>query len=216
MPTFVLVHGAADQAASWDEVAAALRGRGHQVVAVDLPCEDDSAGLAEYVDTVVGAIGDDIDELVVVGHSLGGYTAALVAERLPVRLLVYVSGMVPRPGESADEWWANTGHHFGTDDLIETFLNDATPEQAERAMALALDQSGTPMAEPFPLAAQPDVPTRYLAGTRDNMFPADWARAMARDRLGIEADEIDAGHCPYITRPDELAQRLHAYLESTM
>ena len=82
MPTFVLVHGAADQTASWDEVAATLRGRGHQVVAVDLPCEDDTAGLEQYADTVVEAIGSDRGDLIVVGHSLGGYTATLVADRV--------------------------------------------------------------------------------------------------------------------------------------
>ena len=208
---FVLVHGAADQAASWDDVAAALRGRGHDVVAVDLPCEDDGAGFEQYADTVVEAIGPDRDEVAVVGHSLGGYTATLVADRVGAELLVLVTAMVPRPGETPMEFWANTGHRFGTDDEIETYLADATPEQAERALALGRDQSGTPMGEPFPLEAWPDVPTRYLACTRDNFNPAGWTRAMVRDRLGIEADEIDAGHCPYITRPDELAQRLHDY-----
>ena len=67
------------------------------------------------------------------------------------------------------------------------------------------------MNEPFPLEAWPKSPTRYLACTRDNFNPVDWTRQMVRDRLGIEADEIDAGHCPYITRPDELARRLHEY-----
>ncbi len=213
MPTFVLVHGAADQAASWSEVAAALRGRGHQVVAVDLPCEDESAGFEQYADTVVGAIGDRT-ELVVVGHSLGGFTATLVADRVPATLLVLVAAMVPRPGESAGEWWAATGHEFGTADEVETYLNDATPEQAERALALARGQSGTPMGRPLPLAAWPDVPTRYLLCTLDNFFPADWARAMVRERLGVEPDEIEAGHCPFITRPEELARRLDAYVRS--
>ena len=31
---------------------------GHDVVTMDLPCDDDTAGLAEYTDTVVDAIGD--------------------------------------------------------------------------------------------------------------------------------------------------------------
>ena len=111
--TFVLVHGAADQAASWDDVAAALRGRGHDVVAVDLPCEDDSAGLEQYTDTVVEAIGPGRDDVVVVGHSLGGYTATLVADRVAAEMLVLVSAMVPRPGETPMEFWAETGHTSG-------------------------------------------------------------------------------------------------------
>ncbi|MGW2183777.1 hypothetical protein ACWCXX_38435 [Streptomyces sp. NPDC001732] len=45
-----------------------MRGRGHDVVAVDLPCDDDSAGLAEYADTVVDAIGERTN-LILVAHS---------------------------------------------------------------------------------------------------------------------------------------------------
>jgi len=39
----------------------------------------------------------------------GGFTAPIVCERVPVRLLVLVAAMVPTPGESAGRWWANTG-----------------------------------------------------------------------------------------------------------
>ena len=58
MATFVLIHGAGDSASAWDLVAGELRERGHEVVAVDLPVEDKSAGLSEYADTVTEAIGD--------------------------------------------------------------------------------------------------------------------------------------------------------------
>jgi hypothetical protein len=44
-------------------------------VAPDLPCDDDSAGLAEYADTVVDAVGDRTD-LIIVAPSLGGVTAS--------------------------------------------------------------------------------------------------------------------------------------------
>ncbi|MEU8618335.1 alpha/beta hydrolase [Streptomyces sp. NPDC048623] len=67
---------------------AELRGRGHDVVAVDLPCDDDSAGLAEYADTVVDAIGDRTD-LILVAHSFGGFTAPLVCDGVPVDLLFH-------------------------------------------------------------------------------------------------------------------------------
>jgi pimeloyl-ACP methyl ester carboxylesterase len=66
--------------------------------------------------------------------------------------------------------------------------------------------------EPWPLDAWPDVPTRYLLCRDDRMFPAAWARRHARERLGIEADEIDGGHYITLSRPLELAERLASYV----
>ena len=87
MTTFALIHGAGDVGWYWHLVEAELGERGHDVVAPDLPCDDDSAGLSEYADTVIEAIGERTD-LVVVAQSLGGFTAPLVCERVPVKLLV--------------------------------------------------------------------------------------------------------------------------------
>ena len=53
MATYVLIHGSGDSAFYWHLVDRELRERGHEVVAVDPPCEDESAGLAEYTDAVV-------------------------------------------------------------------------------------------------------------------------------------------------------------------
>ena len=78
MATYVLIHGAGSDSWYWHLVAPELRARGHDVVAPDLPCEDDSAGLSEYADVVVDDIGDRTD-LVVVAQSLAGFTAPLVA-----------------------------------------------------------------------------------------------------------------------------------------
>ena len=58
MATFVLIHGSGDVGWYWHLVEAELRSGGHDTVAPDLPCDDDSAGLSEYVDAVVQAIGD--------------------------------------------------------------------------------------------------------------------------------------------------------------
>jgi pimeloyl-ACP methyl ester carboxylesterase len=109
MATYVLIHGAGDSGWYWHLVEAELRGRGHDVVAPDLPSEDDSAGLPEYTDAVVETVGDRTG-LVVVAQSFGGFTAPLVCDRLPVDLLVLLAGMVPLPGEPPGDWWANTGY----------------------------------------------------------------------------------------------------------
>src|SRR5262247_3145740 len=98
MSTFVLIHGGGDGGWSWHLVAAELRARGHDVVAPDLPADDDDAGLWAYADTVVDAV-DGRGDLVVVGQSFGAFTAPLVCDRIPADLLVFVAGMIPAPGE---------------------------------------------------------------------------------------------------------------------
>src|SRR5688500_19358048 len=109
MATFVLIHGGGDVGWYWHLLEAELRSRGHDVVAPDLPCDDDSAGLVEYADAVVEAVGDRRN-LVVVGQSYGGFTAPLVADRLPVDVLVLLAAMIPSPGETPEDWWSNTGY----------------------------------------------------------------------------------------------------------
>ena len=220
MATYVLIHGAAQSAWHWHRVAAELRARGHDVVAVDLPT-DPSAGLAEYADTVVDAIGDRTD-LIVVAHSFGGFTAPLVCARVPVDLLVLVAGMVPMSGEAPGDWWANTGYEaarreqeerdgWAPDDTIALFLHDVPPELAAEALTKGQDQSGTPFEKPWPLAAWPAVPTKYLLCRDDRFFPAAFMRRVVRERLGITPDEIDGGHCIALSRPEELTDRLEAY-----
>src|SRR5688572_19437885 len=103
MGTFVLIHGAADTAWYWHLVEPELRERGHDVVAMDLPCDGDAAGLADYADAVVRAIGDRKD-LVLVAQSYGGFTAPLVCDRVVVDLMVLVAAMVPSPGEVPSDY----------------------------------------------------------------------------------------------------------------
>jgi pimeloyl-ACP methyl ester carboxylesterase len=214
--TYVLIHGAGDSAFYWHLLAPELRGRGHEVVAMELPWDDESAGLSEYTDTVVQAIGDRT-ELVLVAQSFGAFTAPLVCARVPVELMVLVAGMVPLPGEKGEDWPANTGYEQATreqnaDDNSEiaVFYHDVPPELAAEALSRGRDQAETPGLEPWPLDAWPDVPTRYLLCRDDRFFPAEWMRGVVRERLGITPDEIDGGHCPALSRPRELAERLEA------
>ncbi|CAA9459415.1 MAG: hypothetical protein AVDCRST_MAG37-3527 [uncultured Rubrobacteraceae bacterium] len=227
MTTFVLIPGAGGLAWYWHLLEAELRGRGYEVVAVDLPADDDSAELEEYANAVVEAIGDRTD-LVLVAQSMGGLTAPLVCERVSVDLLVMLNAMVPAPGESGGEWWPNTGHararreqaeRDGRDlaadeDLRETFFHDVPPEVTAEAWARGEPrQSGTPFAQPWPLSKWPDVPTRFLQGRDDRFLPVEFQRRVVRERLGITPDEMAGGHLVALSRPKELADHLEAYRE---
>jgi hypothetical protein len=217
MAGFALIHGAGDVGWYWHLVGEELVRKGHHVVAPDLPCEDDSAGLAEYADVVADAIGDRRDT-VVVAQSAGAFVAPLVADRVPVSLLVLVAGLVPAPGETAGDWWANTGYEpprgGWSGDVRATFYHDVPKEIADEAMKRGRGQSDRPAMEPWPLEAWPDVPTRFVLCRDDRLLPADFLRRVVRERLGLVPDEIDAGHCVALSRPKELAERLDGYVAS--
>src|SRR3954469_16105520 len=103
--TYVLVPGAGGDAYYSHPVAPLL---GPDTVWVPLPTDDPDAGLAEYADAIVAAAGDATD-VTLVAQSLGGFSAPLAVDRLDVRGLVMLNAMVPRPGETFNEWWGAVG-----------------------------------------------------------------------------------------------------------
>jgi pimeloyl-ACP methyl ester carboxylesterase len=223
MATFVLIPGAGGAAWYWHLVEPVLRQQGHDVIAVDLPGDDASAGLAEYTDLVVDAIGDQTG-IVLVAQSFAGFTAPLVCERVRVDLLVMVAAMVPKPGESSEEWLANTGWEQArlsaaardgrtaaqANDFKDLFFHDVPLEIVAEAAEHERDETGAG-SEPWPLAAWPKVPTKFLLCRDDHFFPAEFQRRVVKERLGVIPDEIDGGHCVALSRPKELAERLDGY-----
>jgi hypothetical protein len=213
MANFAFIQGAGDVGWYWHLVEAELRARGHDTVAPELPIEDDTAGLTEYATAVVDAIGDRRDA-VVVAQSFGGYIAPIVADRIDARLIVLVAAMVPSPGESADEMFANTRwepEQLEDSSAHAVFYHDVPRELADEALSRGRRQSDTPGREPWPLGAWPDIVTRFVLCRKDRFFPPRWLRPLVRDRLGIEPAEIDSGHCPALSRPRELAGLLDRY-----
>jgi pimeloyl-ACP methyl ester carboxylesterase len=226
MATYVLIPGAGGDAWEWHLLARELEALGHEAIAVDLPTGDDAAGWHQYAEAVNRAIGARQSGLVLVAQSLAGFTAPLVCERRPVDLLVLLNAMIPRPGETGNDWWANTGsgeamraYHAAiglsaadADDPRILYFHDVPDDVVDEAFSRGEpEQSMTPMGQPWPLDAWPDVPTRVLAGRDDRLLPLDFQRRVARERLGIEADEIPGGHMVALSRPRELAERLEDY-----
>ena len=219
-PTYVLVPGAGGMASFWDPVRREMDARGLASVAVDLPGDDPAKGLPDYVDLVVAAA-SGLDDIVLVGQSLGGFSASWAADRLPASRIVLLNAMIPLPGETSGEWWDATGssearrnHDIreGRDpdanfDLETYFLHDV-PADVLAAMGDERDQTETVFVAPWGLEAWPDVPTTVLAARDDRFFPFTFQQRVARERLGIEAIEVPGGHLAALSRPVEVTDAI--------
>ena len=222
MATFVLIPGSGTDPQVYDATIRELDARGHDGIAPPLPLDDPDAHPSDHAAAVASATPRS-DEVVVVAQSLGAFAGPLAADEIGAALLVLLAPMIPAPGESAGEWWESTGHADAIADLIkrhgqmgawgeeavaEVFLHDVDPEVA-RATAHLNNAPGPGMfSEPWPRESWPEVTTRVLCPGEDRLFPLDFQRRVAADRLGVEVDELPGGHLPMLSRPAELAERL--------
>ena len=164
--------------------------------------------------------------MVLVAQSMAGFSAPLVCDRLPVDWLVLVNAMVPAPGETAGDWWDNTGQATavraneeaaGRDpeapfDMMTTFFHDVPEEVVAQIMAGEGGEgpADSLFATPFDRPGWPDVPTTVLAGREDRLFPYDFQVRVARERLGLAVEPLPGGHLVALSQPAALAERLLA------
>jgi pimeloyl-ACP methyl ester carboxylesterase len=213
---FALVHGAWHGGWAWNEVVAELEARGHRAVAPDLPCEDVDAGAGDYAQVVVDALGGERDAIVV-GHSLGGVTIALV----PARMHVYLSAFVPQPGRAprdrgpgalapgfADATLRDErGRSYWPDP--EVAARDLQYPAATESLAVRLRrQARKPSTERCPLTGLPETSRASIVCSNDRVVPPDWQRRVAQEELRVEPIELESGHSPMLSCPVALAQIL--------
>jgi pimeloyl-ACP methyl ester carboxylesterase len=226
MVAFGLVHGAYHGSWCWEMLSPELERLGHQVLTVDLPSEDPGAGAAEYAAAALTAFAGAADDLVVVGHSLGGLTIPLIAAARPVRRLIFLEAMLPRPGKTLDEviteeqdmvlpgpeggayHGPNGDSRWRPDAAAAWFFADCPADVAAYAASRLRGQCWTITREMTPLATWPSVPCDYVLGTRDPVINPAWSRRAAPAVLGVKPIEIDAGHSPFLAQPSVLARLL--------
>ncbi len=224
--SFVLVPGAGGNAGYWQLVEPLIQKAGFRSVAVSLP-NWPGATFADHADAIVAAA-DAPEEVTLVAQSMGAFSAPLTCDRLPISELVLLNAMIPAPGETAGEWWGNTGQadavrnndqREGRDpeagfDPQTHFLHDLPPD----VLALLLSSED---AEPaaslfetaFPLGRWPDVRTTILAGRDDRFFPYEFQRRIANERLGLDVEQLPGGHLLALSQPEALVARLIRDLE---
>lgn len=222
MSVFCLVHGHWHGAWCWQRLIGELESRGHQAVAMDLPCETLDAGCARNAEVVAASLAGRGDDVLLVGHSAGGLTIPIVAGTVPVRRLVFIAALLPDVGSSLAQQFAgdpgiidpefafiDDGDGLCSIDAKLApgfFYNDCTEDDAAWATARLRRQTMTTITETSPLTSWPDTPRTYIVTGRDRVIAPAWQRRAARERLGAELiDFPDSGHSPFLSRPAELA-----------
>lgn len=223
MSTYLLLHGAASSGWYWHLVAPLLEEAGHQPLAPDLPADDPTAGLADYVETALEALDGHRDEdVVIVAQSMAGFFAPVIASARAATRIVLVASMIPNPGERGHDWWVNTGQPsaqaqwfdvLGLDradlDNPEVIYGHDLPASLwEESVRRLRGQTGRPFDDPCPIAAWPAIPTRVVAPRDDRLFPIEFQRRVATERLGLGIDQIPGGHLPALSQPQAVADVL--------
>lgn len=229
MPKVIFVHGACvrDAAWWWSKMTKPLADHGIATAVVALPsCGEAGETLGDLYDDVDAcrqAIAAADEPVVLCGHSYGGMiiTEAGVADR--VTQLLYVTSVMPDAGQSQADvvgsepapWLAPSDDGtVGVDpDMVrELFLQDCDEVTTEQALSRLTRQSLTPFTQPPRQIAWQQKPATYFVCTADLAIPAEVQRRRARPRARVL--EFDAGHHPFLSRPDAFARAIAAEIDS--
>ena len=127
--------------------------------------------------------------------------------------------MIPAPGETGGQWWdaveqrkarEEQDRREGRDpvapfDERQMFFHDVPQAIVDEAFRRGEPrQADLPFAQPWPLAAWPDIATSGIAGRDDRIFPADFQRRVAKERLGIDLAVVPGGHLISLSNPEGL------------
>ena len=235
MSTYVLVHGAWHTGRELEPVAAALEAAGHvaftPTIKGNRPGDSRTIGLAEAIDSIVDeVIGNDLTDIVLVGHSYGGMIITGVADRVPdrVRRLVYWNAFVPNHGESLTdmlppqyvELFESIAATRGDGSVVlpfpiwrEAFINDADLDTAQRSYQVLSPQSLRTLSDRISLKTNPGqmgIAKSYVNCTEDISLPHHypWHPRLSQ-KLGLfRLIQTPGSHELCFSNPSRLAQAL--------
>jgi pimeloyl-ACP methyl ester carboxylesterase len=235
--TFVLIHGAWHGAWCWAGVQARLEAGGHRTYALDLPSHGESrferskVTLQIYADSVTKFIEqNDLHNVVLAGHSMGGLVISQVAQRIPTRMerVVFVTAMVMEDGERPVDLSLEPNRPLGKlagarpdksipiealeERFRAAFIQDGSKDLQDFVLSALTPQPLAPLTEPVPMKEfyRLRLPTSYLICEEDiSMMPQFMWHPHFSSRLrGPTTRSIRCGHELMFTAPMQTAQAL--------
>lgn len=225
MTSFVLVHGAFRGGWAWSRVRSFLLAAGHDVHAPSLIGAGEHVarlpevtGLEVWVEQIVQLIElEDLDDVVLVGHSQGGLVTSAVASRIPTRIatVVHLDAAVPADGERAVDLMP-TGVLPPRDATVPPWPVTTESGEYDESTAAWLNARLTPSPVGPALDPVPAVPAGvrevfvFCARTPDG-YPSRATRARV-EAEGVVSLVIDAGHDAPLSAPGLVADALLAHI----
>ena len=233
MATFLLVHGACTGGWCWEKVVPLLEAAGHKACAPDLPGLGDdqtppaNVTLADNVDKLARILDKMEEQVILVGHSLGGVTISQLAEarRRKIKALVYVCALLPTSGKSGRDMTSlepdtlfrlsrqvspdGKTYTFARDKLPSLFYADVSPEDRYKAMQRLRPQPLAISTTPLTLTEERfgSVPRWYIECIHDNAIRIALQRTMAK-KTPCKVLRLECGHSPFFSNPEELVEYL--------
>jgi len=204
-PAMVLLHGAGAVGADWDPVIPAFA-KDHRVYVPDLRGHGASDWPGQYSfelmrDDVLAFLDRlDLNDVVLIGHSMGGTVAWLAAEDRPDRLRCGVLEDTPPPMP-------------GTPPLPKRVRPDRPLPFDWNAREAIVAQVNNPDPEWWDRAAEIRLPTLIIAGGPDSHVPQDLLAELAERIPDCRLITIPAGHHVHAERPEEFVAAVRAFLQ---
>jgi pimeloyl-ACP methyl ester carboxylesterase len=231
--TFVLAHGAWSAAWAWKKMRPLMAKSGHSFFTPTYTGLGERAHLANpaidldtHIEDVLGVLEfEDLNDVVLLGHSYGGMVATGVADRARARIahLIYLDAFVPKDGQSlfdlvpeAQRQRMRAGAAAGDGWRVPP---NPTPEDTSSEDRAWIAGKRLPhplkcMESPLKLRHGPlTLPRSYVEATRNTSGPFAPFAAEARNAPGWACYEIDASHSPNITAPEALMTLLDRVLQ---
>ena len=226
MATFIVAHGAWSAGWTWKKMRPLMRAAGHELFTPSYTGIGERSHLAHrgidlnaHIDDILNVLRfEDLNDVVLIGHSYGGMVATGVADRAPERIrhLVYLDAFAPRNGEAAMSLQPEAVR-LRMADAVRTSgdgwrvpPNPMPPDTSEADVAWAMPkrvmQPVKTFQQPIELTgAVEKLPRSYIYCTRSG--PGDVFRQFAnraQSEPGWRYVEMDASHNPHITCPESL------------
>src|SRR6187200_3544333 len=211
----VLVHGFWADGSSWSKVIPILQNAGHKVIAVQLPLHS----LVDDISTVKRAIDLVGGQVILVGHSYGGFVITNAAYNNPkVKGLVYLAAFAPKEGRSLSNFVDiakfpkgflvvdSAGFIYINPAMFpQAFAQDIDPAEANIMAAVQKPFSTSILAEKSGPPAWKQLPTWYQISENDHAIPPNAERMFAK-QINATTISLPSSHASPLSHPNEVAQ----------